>query len=64
MAGFDIWVILEKEKTKKKKNIQIPSNLLMWPPVLRDHLSKVATFSGSLEPKYSVNEPVLRGHLS
>ena len=33
-------------------------------PVLRDHLSKAATFSESLEPKYSVNEPVLRGHLS
>ena len=46
------------------RNPRLQSNLLMWPPVLRDHLSQAATFSGSLEPKYSVNEAVLRGHLS
>ena len=45
-----------------KKSIQ--SNLRMWSPLLRDHLFQAATISGSLEPKYSANEPVLRGHLS
>ena len=43
---------------------QLQSNQLMWLPLLRDHLSKAATFSGSLEPKISASEPVLRGHLS
>ena len=42
----------------------LQSNLLMWSPLLRDRLSYVVTFSGSLKPKYSANEPVLRGHLS
>ena len=38
-------------------------------PVLRGHCIKGSPvlsshFSGSLEPKYNANEPVLRGHLS
>ena len=42
----------------------LQSNLLMWSPLLRDHLSKPATFSGSLESKNRANEPVLRDYLS
>ena len=48
----------------KEKTFHIQSNLLMLSPLLREHLSYAATFTGSIEPKYSVNEPVLRGHLS
>ena len=48
----------------KQSFLDIESNLLMWSSLLRDHLSKAATFSGFLVPKYSANEPVLRGHLS
>ena len=44
--------------------LTVQSNLLMWSPQLRDHLPEAATFSMSLDPKYSANEPVLRGHLS
>ena len=44
--------------------LYIQSNLLMWSPLLRGYLSLAATFSWFLEPKCSVNEPVLRGHLS
>ena len=46
------------------RRLVIQSNLRMWSPPLRDHLSLAATFRGSLEPKYSSTEPVLRGHLS
>lgn len=36
----------------------------MLSPLLRGHLPSAATFFGSLEPKYSENEPTLSGHLS
>ena len=45
-------------------NLEVQSNLLMWSPLLRDHLSLAATLFGSLNAKYSANEPVSRGHLS
>ena len=45
-------------------SLHVQSNLRMWSPLFRGYLSQIATFSGSLEPKYSANEPVLRDHLS
>ena len=36
------------------------SHLSIQSTLLRDHLSIVATITGTLEPNYSENEPVLR----
>ena len=36
----------------------------MWLPLLKEHLPLAAFFSRVLGPKYSANEPELRGNLS
>ena len=43
---------------------ELPSYLLMWSLLLRDHLSYIATLSGYLELKHIENEHILKSHLS
>ena len=64
LDGVTHLIIDEVHERSEERFLYLQSNLLMWSPLLRDHLSSAATFSGSLEPKCSANEPVLRGHLS
>ena len=59
---FDLMGTFELDCEEKRLcaslKIQVQSNLLMRSPLLRDHLSNAASFSGFHEPKYSANEPV------
>ena len=54
------WHIIKEPQIKWifEDNLGTYFLLLMWSPLLRDQLFKEAFIFGSLEPRYSVNEPI------